>query len=265
MTPLAARIANELTLPHRKRTFFDPCGVLSRISEAHCFECTEIHPLMEEMYYAGAADKPTAESMAQDAFLPAPVTWLEWKHEDAPDRFGLMLVQGPDEHTFARIVACVGKEFYSATVIDGDLRPCDAKFDDLPDGTTWLDFLVEDTREIFCVSLTMLVLINQQQIIERHRRPSHAGLRRNLHRAVGKYPLLAWEEIKLRVDGPRDVSSRAPGVRVSTEDMPLHFVRAHHRKTLVWRDVVKAHWRGNPALGMKQTRYRMVGPEGPHA
>lgn len=266
MTPLAMRVANELILPLRRRSFYDPCNMLKRITEAHCFECTAIFPMMCEMFDVGGKDHITAESMASDMFMPAPVTWLEWKLPEANDRFGLMLVQGgDDERVISRIIACNAEGFYSAAVIDSDRRAFDNRYDGLPDAADYLDFNVGATREMSCVALIMLAIINQQQIIDRHRRQVHAGLRRNLHRALGRYPLLAWEEIKLRVGPPRDASAKASGARVSTEDMPLHFVRAHRRKTLVLRDVVKAHWRGNPALGMKQTRYRMVAPEAPHA
>jgi hypothetical protein len=43
-----------------------------------------------------------------------------------------------------------------------------------------------------------------------------------------------------------------------TGEKCLHFCRSHLRVRNGRLEQVKAHWRGNPSLGIKQTRYKLV-------
>ena len=105
----------------------------------------------------------------------------------------------------------------------------------------------------------LLAIINTPRVIMRRQHMPHAGLQRALiasRRITGKYPLLAWQELQLKVQPPdideSDHEAHLTGARA------LHFCRAHLRIRLGRLELVSAHWRGDPALGIKQTRYRVV-------
>jgi hypothetical protein len=75
---------------------------------------------------------------------------------------------------------------------------------------------------------------------------------------VGKFPLHAWTEIKLDVALPRDASNRQSVEAHYTGTVAYHWCRAHLRIRLGKLEIVKAHERGNPALGFKRSRYRLA-------
>lgn len=87
----------------------------------------------------------------------------------------------------------------------------------------------------------------------------HRGLERALianQKLVGKFPLHAWTEIKLHVTPPKEAEGEHEAHL--TGERALHFCRAHLRIRLGRLEVVKAHWRGNPAIGIKQSRYTVT-------
>jgi hypothetical protein len=100
-----------------------------------------------------------------------------------------------------------------------------------------------------------LDLINTPGLVGLRQHDPHRGLARKLYAARGgSYPLRGWSEIVLKhqtriVDEPE----RRTG---ASFHKCLHFVRSHLRH---YRDgkvtVIPAHWRGDPALGIKRTRY----------
>jgi hypothetical protein len=107
-------------------------------------------------------------------------------------------------------------------------------------------------------SLLVLDLINTPGLIGLRQHDPHRGLARKLYAArSGSYPLQGWSEVVLKhqthiaEDGERHTGA--------TFHKCLHFVRSHLRH---YRDgkvtVIPAHWRGDPALGIKRTRYRLA-------
>lgn len=113
-----------------------------------------------------------------------------------------------------------------------------------------------------------LSVINTPRVIGRRQHMPHAGLQRKLAQArgmVGKFPLHAWTEIKLEVSPPRlDRSATGdPHEARLTGAKALHFCRCHLRVRLGQLELVSAHWRGDPALGMKQSRYKLLPPTEP--
>jgi hypothetical protein len=116
--------------------------------------------------------------------------------------------------------------------------------------------VVQALNRFIGMAVLTLDLINTPGLIGLKQREIHKGLARDLSR-VGRYPLLAWSEVVLKHQTRR----AEPGERLSgaTYHKCLHFVRSHLRH---YRDggvtVIPAHWRGDPALGIKRTRYRVA-------
>jgi hypothetical protein len=66
-----------------------------------------------------------------------------------------------------------------------------------------------------------------------------------------------WYEIKLQVTKPRYVDDGAPHADQITGQRALHFVRKFIRIRLGKLEYVREHWRGDPALGVRQSDYRV--------
>jgi hypothetical protein len=106
----------------------------------------------------------------------------------------------------------------------------------------------------------LLGMINTPQVFQRLVHQPHAGLQRKLAAAkplVGKFPLGAWTEILLKVPAPQGEQSVHPDGSYLSGERALHWCRAHLRYRLGQWEVVSDHWRGNPAIGIKQSRYRV--------
>ena len=102
-----------------------------------------------------------------------------------------------------------------------------------------------------------MILINSPHIIGRRKHMPHAGLERQLTRGLagGKFPLHAWTEINLQVAKPVEIDDGEPHEAHLTGRRALHFVRKHIRIRLGQLEYVSAHWRGDPSIGIKRSRY----------
>lgn len=322
MTPLAAKVANQLTLPLAKRTFDDQAGVLALFDqEMHCFEVSAISKSVNQVLDDPLEDNDVdeawsiwrdIETMLPRMFLPSPVTWLEQifnghriacvlqekegvfslitvhdgprggcsvdmckfrargvleagedrievfdlaeqDDEDEPDTLDLPKVfKGIDPKTATpeqRAQMTAAHEIASLRV-DALNRKADRL-------NAAIDFLGAAHRFIGMMVLT-LDLINTPGLIGLRQRQANKRLARDLNRiGVGRYPLLAWSEVVLKHQTQfARPEERQTGV---TYHKCLHFVRSHLRH---YRDgrvtVIPAHWRGDPALGIKRTRYRLA-------
>lgn len=246
MTPLALKITNQLHLPLRDRTFHDRGQLLRQMDDVHCFDVTEVLPLIDD--FAGVHFFDNFDEKV--AFLPAPKTWIEF--ENGGLRSGALLVQVGDAVDVT--TAAWDREIDEFMSFDEPLAITLPKF----------DFLAKDLKFASTISTTLygaLVLINSPRFIGRVQHHPHRGLESKLARAkglVGKFPLHAWTELKLRVS---DINSPPDGQvheHHYTGEKCLHFCRSHLRVKLGRLEMVTSHWRGNPALGIKRTRYTLV-------
>ncbi len=248
MTPLAYRIVKELTLPIKRRRFKDDGGLLPLMGDIHCFEVSEAYPLIRSF---------TENTVAFDemlAFLPAPRTWIECRIGSA--RFGIHLEEEAS-YAVVRQAFQIGEDWRSA---------CDKENIELLNNREeippidWKE--AHRTQELdprgFIYSA--LALINSPRVIGRQQHAPHRGLERKLiasRSIIGSFPLHAWTEIKLQVMPPSDYSGDATEAHL-TGQRALHFCRAHLRIRLGKLELVRSHWRGDAALGIKQSRYRVV-------
>jgi hypothetical protein len=325
MTPLAGKIANQLTLPIKRRTFENE-RVLSLFSqEMHCFEVSAI---------AGSIGKamdeanvwPDVASILPDLFLPSPVTWLEFHHdgkrigyifERHDDWFHLTIVMDATEagktvHTFdfanfrhcsilespdrVKIELMDAPTFVEAlsdsdalptpqfleneamllkcsngSLTESEVKPENiafakarrellefgykAKLDELERASVWHD-AAGLAHHAIAFGVLALDLINTPGVVGMRQHAPHIGLAKKLAKiGTGSYPLRAWSEVTIKANTIYDDGEYESG---STYHKCLHFVRAHHRHYKNGKlAVVRAHWRGDPALGIKRTRYRV--------
>src|SRR5262245_33308458 len=94
MTPLAQYLVGQLTLPVKRRTFKDPHGLLKVMDDIHCFECTAVKTLAEDLAKKFVGHDHVSERLA---FLPAPKTWIEMRGgEGGHDRMGFLFIETAD-------------------------------------------------------------------------------------------------------------------------------------------------------------------------
>jgi hypothetical protein len=282
MTPLAYRIAKQATLPKHERTFTND-ALLKRICAAHCFETTQVqelaHAIMppaekgeerhtltvgdESIPFAGQKAINNLVSVADRiAFLPSPYTWIEWRYPDWTPDHGWLLCEDFGQTNNLRdwigAFACCeqGCDFSMSIPKQGDPR------ETIMHGEGEMTDEDRLTCGVFLSAvLCNLAIINTPHIVGRTTRLPHAGLQKRLARAFnmpGKYPLQAWHELKLHVAVPPEFSGEEVEGHL-TGERALHFCRSYLRIRLGQLELVHSHWRGNPALGIKQTRY-MVEP-----
>lgn len=289
MTPLAHRIAKELTLPVSKRDWqLTHFQVPQMLADVHCFALDEAKPLIDQI---GDTFRHTGFD-GRFAFLPAPKTWLEWKGESensegtGVDDHAALLEERDDDSFdvtyFARhrwkgyetfYVSCLGPDkSVLPNPMSGEANEIQISKVNLPIGSSLST--EEERREVVLRQAATgvyrptpfqiyaaLALINTPRLIGRKQHMPHRGLERKLANAdsiIGKFPLHAWTEIQLSV---ADIGTRADGSEHEahyTGEKCLHFCRAHLRVRNGRLERVTAHWRGNPALGIKRSRYAVT-------
>lgn len=255
MTPLAHRFAKRLTLPIKKREAVNETGpALAQIADIHCFECSELNELVSD--WKGEDTERAGNTLR---FLPAPKTWIEWKPIDSDVRRALLFV----ERNFEGFPGCDVFNYFghherplSASHIGHLAYGSDDVFVvPLRDGDSGLI----DRHYIFKGAM-FIAMINTPRVIGRKQHMPNRGLERKLTKGfgVGKFPLHAWHEIKLNVLKPIEIDDGEPHEAHLTGRRALHFCRAHLRIRNGHVEFVTSHWRGDPALGIKQTRYRLT-------
>ena len=270
MTPLAHFITKQLTLPLKRRRFKDDGSLLINMGDIHCFECTDIIGAARDLLEESKKQSPDqfkvkiSEMISQTSFLPAPKTWIEYQEENL--RLGFLLIANK-ENKFATVLHAFGGDNKGGDKVAASMRGSIRM--PLVDGEGENDvcrFDMPDMEEIQLVHWVMeltviLAFINTPRIIGRRQHMPHCGLERHLlaqRGVIGKFPLNAWTEIKLDITGPKDVSDKASVEAHYTGERALHFCRSHLRIRLGHLEIVRAHWRGDASLGIRQSRYKMV-------
>lgn len=271
MTPLAHRIAKELTAPVRRRSFHSDTGqlrVLPNISRAHCFEVSAVLPLMGDLI--DAAEKGGSPLRDEYIFLPANPTWIELSVGAEKGRVGFMLYQPscPGGELMCppapKVIewVFVGSDSFGvaesgAFVVEQGAHMLQYADIDLPE-----DCQPPGHKMLQDVAVAALAIINTPRLIGRCQHMPHRGLERSLRGvgAIGRYPLHAWHEIILEA---RPTYYDHAGVEREahlTGRRCLHFCRSHLRVRSGRLELVSAHWRGDPALGIRRARYQVIPP-----
>lgn len=264
MTPLAQAVLNDYAEPIRHRMFKDQSNLLPRLMSAHCFEVTPIFGLAGDL--AESLHKRGHTARGTLAFLPAPLTWIEWRRGTEGAREGVLLEELSNNDGVAEFASATwafqgSGMFLSAKkpgllMLNGDGR-IDQPY------TVVRGLIDEDEskqRGWIAFMYMLLACINSPHVVGRRQHMPHAGLQRRLaaaQKTVGKWPLQAWHELVLEVMREPSVGGRESETHL-TGQKALHFVLKFVRVRLGRLEWVKSHWRGNGALGIKQTRYSVV-------
>jgi hypothetical protein len=245
MTPLAYRITKQLTLPAKVRTFNDNAGLLTRMDDVHCFEISEVVPLIDELakhIRRGNIDDRTS-------FLPAPKTWVEHRLDGMSLAF--LLEETSDKSVVAVSSAMSDKPDHFGSASNGRLILGASQ------QPHWRDEIAGAlSAELL---LATLAVINTPRIINRTTHNPNRWLERRLlsmRGVIGKFPLHAWTEIKLQITAPTDSDGEDREAHY-TGDRALHFCRSHLRVRYGRVEIVRSHWRGDASLGIKQSRYKL--------
>lgn len=227
--------------------------------EAHFFDVTRIADYIQN--YQSILTKSDFKYML---FTPAPLTWIECdttklKQFDLNAEFpinlatGILLTEiktGPDTKVLAYLR--YHKERSSAGIyLTGDEKPNFIySFDNCGK-------LNRDMNDWDLFVLILLGMINRPREFGQLSHNMHKGFVKKISDSgirAGKFPFRAYTEILLPVGLPEDKSSLSSRPTGLTWNNPLHFVRKHLRKG----KEIESFWRGDPALGIKRSRYVLV-------
>lgn len=274
MTPLAQRIVNDMMMAPARRAFVhpvDPEGdydpdLLEEIVGASCFDLGDVWSAVPRVAWklsAKSADGKTMSGGMEEtgtAFLPSPVTWIEWRFDDpSPQRHGMLLVDVGEGMALG--VLCVGFHggWFGAvahvvmamkdSAHAGEIKMFDSLVPWFPG-----EYVTSTIRDMYGA----LAMINTPAVIGRRENPPHRGLQKSLAAATrGKwaFKLKPWTVITLQVTPP-DVN-RDGATHGFSGKKALHFCRTHLRVQNGRLVLVSSHWRGDPALGIVQSTYKI--------
>lgn len=288
MTPLLHKIMNDLCLPKRKRRLqyvdTNPAEMTKLLDGVHSFDCTGIRQLAFDLASRVLdGDGIDVTSRKTTTFLPAARTWIEYRTPDKTHEAMLLIDDERTNQTAQCIWLISDEDWIGISEKHGTLNldtdalgvvPILSSKSDLEQGQVMaigdprIVELMPDVIErgihgkmfITAEVYALLGMINTPRIFQRLIHQPHAGLQRKLMAAqplIGTFPVGAWTEILLKVPapptGPQSVSTGG----YLTGERALHWCRAHLRYRLGQWEVVSDHWRGNPAIGIKRSRYRL--------
>jgi hypothetical protein len=248
MTPLANRYMKYLTTPVKDRPPLsnkDNVNVWDALYGCRCFEITAVVPLIEELGAALKGKMELAESVVDTySFLPAEKTWLEYVN--ANGKRTALYLENIGEN---RVMFLLFMDGACADV-------CTMQIDRFLSYTSQNKM---DAAEVLLIAFTYyaLAIVNTPRVVGRKEHEPNAGTQKRLNRSrdVTPFKLLPWSEIKLEVTKPEDIDDGEPHEGVLTGKRALHFCRSHIRVKRGKIEYVTSHWRGDAALGIKQSRY----------
>lgn len=285
MTPLAHKIIKQTMLSVGKRDLSDPDSMAELMDGVRCFEMSEVTELSEQLcasiinIVVGNLNKIRPYEVAPQIilglaamdlfsgcaverwFAPFPKTWIERVVDRR--RVGLLLVTkiyGDCEDEYADVYMAVSHNDYEEV----NVRKIGHIGFGLP-GTGFgihLSDKESDNLKIEQLIYADLTIINSPEVIGRRDHRPHKGLSKALRREGARYELREWTEIRLEVRAEKDVNEAGDATERLTGKKALHYCRQHLRVVNGKLVRVRAHWRGDAALGHVQSRYRVVKKDG---
>ncbi|WP_306147209.1 MULTISPECIES: hypothetical protein [unclassified Roseibium] len=267
MTPLAKHILMAAHSPNQ--------SLHAALGQSHCFEVSAIAETAWLMAWDAAYGRVKLSS--EDLFLPSEPCFIEFRlppeispninreHFGGKARIGWHLWRDGDQINGLQFLGAKGHKIchlgelhifrelkcgplFSAT----DLASCAPLSNDGKHCEKRIDL---QARALLAI---VIGLINTPKIVGRRQHMPHRGLEKRLLRSrsvSGKFPLRAWTEILLEITPTRDTSAEPPKEAHLTGSRAMHFCRAHLRVKRGKVEVVRGHWRGDPSLGIKRSRY----------
>jgi hypothetical protein len=234
------------------------------LTDIHCFEVTAVQPLCRQLADTlhSCDEEKAAAFLDRYAFLPAPKTWIEDQHADG--RHAVLFETLPS--SWVRVTVFIAT--HGATV--GEMAFAPFRYSALEERTasshcryvrlSSISGGGEHRRRLLGEIHYDLLLINSPKVVSRQRHEPHKGLAREVrqHKNFGRpFALLPWHEIKLQITKPRSIDDGEAHQDQITGQRALHFVRRFMRIRLGRLEYVSSHWRGDPALGIHQSDYRV--------
>jgi hypothetical protein len=224
--------------------------------------------------------RPDAIERSRDLiFTPARMTWIEWRGRATgfadSARHGFLIRgayhKGEFVHSHGSLVT--GTTSYVFDVGTPHDKPllCPFEHDFLSDGPILQDIPMLDARKFlarwgleklrdtldlgrlgdFMAAVCAMIAAPRVTALVDHDLSQLNRARKNR----GYPPYLSYQAVNINVD---DYLQEKGGSRTATGDgVALHHVRAHLRMRLGKVEVVRPHWRGDPALGIVISRHRV--------
>lgn len=257
MTPIAHEIAKDSCLPLANRRFGNAASDLGIFDDLHFFDVSAVLEMAR-----GLQDDIQERSrwIGDMAFLAAPRMLVEWGY--GGQRQGWIIEETPDADARCSLIGMRDGSLYrqSGCMFLPLRQHTDAGTRRYWHSEGFLADQADFRNDSVALIYAYLAMINTPRVINRTQHMPHAGLQRRLAAArglVGKFPLRAWTELKLEVRPPQDASGEPSQAKWLTGEKCLHFSRAHLRIRLGRLEFVSSSWKGDPALGIKQTRYSL--------
>lgn len=295
MTPLAKALAEAaVSNPKWWRSSGNEKLLAPFPHDVKCFEVTAVMELADELGRQACERGNVVESLA---FLPAPVTWLEYRYtreDGTPAVNGYLLVdQG---NNTATVASTIGLEINGRTTfIPIPLASLRLLNEADPDGWA-IDSILEhegvdvetyakkiwhglypplrngvhpppeehdpdrqldDAQERAWWLYAMLSLINSPRIVARSDHKPSSGLQKFLNRKGDGQYNLLPWHEVFLDITPPPEATEAAGAPRLTGPRALHFCRQHIRIKRGKLELVRAHYRGSADVGIAQTQYRV--------
>jgi hypothetical protein len=248
--------------------------VRSHLNGIRCFEVTDIFNACEEL--DKQINGPSRDELYYNtSFLPHPKTWLEWIEPKGRGRVGLLLthvpaIVGPQDldgagQPSAWAEVRIFKKGGFSVAPQGFFPLYDTDYErpeDFPDMGMWYscgekeDQINQNTALGKIVRLAV-TLINSPHVVIMRERRCKKEFARKVARVIPNFPVHSWHEVRLHVRKPREVDDGQPHQDIITGQRALHYVRKFMRIRLGRLEHVRAHWRGNPDIGVHHSDYRV--------
>ncbi|WP_153003941.1 hypothetical protein, partial [Aureimonas ureilytica] len=156
----------------------DQAGLLSKMSDIHCFEITEVLALTREM----AAQMPAYGLGETSQFLPAPRTWVEYR--EGGKRYGMLLEDAENASFRATMAEGWGSVGPLLAFDRGWFHPRLYRASSFPGLLAAARSLAQMECSVEFI-FAALALINAPRIVGRRQHMPHRGLEAKLVRRLG--------------------------------------------------------------------------------
>lgn len=244
MTPFARELLLRGSMPKEYSDAF---------KQAICFDMSAVADLTHEIKHLYENDWNNWHSHGGLAIAPSEAFWFEIRNTTG--KFGWICLcfdlendeKGIVVRTFEEIVSC-GHESVAATIIlkNDDVRIVNHS------GAAFPTTKSQNTVQYYSISsvIAFLLIINAPYGIANTSLQRHKGHVREARR--NGFELLPHHIITIDKKAPPE----GFGNGVGGSPKAFHFVRSHGRNYKTGkRSIVKAHWRGDPRLGIHQSSY----------
>jgi hypothetical protein len=251
MTPLARKFVN-----------YKNGATAELLLNASCFECTSAFPAAIDLRASPEGGLRSwledQKEIIQEAFLPFPVTWLEFRLKSGT-KFGYLLEQCGKDMRVTFVTLCDGV----VREVESTLMPLGGS--EINPGLVFTSMFSSDggaERKLAGAHIrgwiySLLAIINTPRCINKETNTPHRGFEKNLKQKYGRpIKLRDWHVITLR--GPREIED-AVNAGATGITRALHRCRAHRRTLPSGKStIVISHLRGDPSKGFARGDYRVL-------